>query len=153
MGSRRTKRLVVSDDVKSEIQGFFDSVEPSLSSHLGLELCNPASPSFLRYAPGDFLLPHRDGGGEHGDAEFLLRNLSVVLFLNGPDDIPPFAGGELVLLPFEDFGPGSGLVIAAKAGRLVAFPPTMVHEVKPVTNGERYTVVTWFHGPGYSDVE
>jgi predicted 2-oxoglutarate/Fe(II)-dependent dioxygenase YbiX len=151
--SRRTKRLNVSDDVTSEIHDFFESMGPNLSAHLGLELCCPTSPSFLRYAPGDFFLPHRDGAGEYGDAEIRHRNLSAVLFLNGPDDDPPFAGGELVLLPFEDLGSESGLVIAARAGRLVVFPPTLVHEVKTVTTGERYTVVTWFHEPAYSDVE
>jgi predicted 2-oxoglutarate/Fe(II)-dependent dioxygenase YbiX len=38
-----------------------------------------------------------------------------------------------------------GVAVDPVPGRLVLFPSTMVHEVKPVVSGDRFTVVTWYH--------
>jgi predicted 2-oxoglutarate/Fe(II)-dependent dioxygenase YbiX len=46
----------------------------------------------------------------------------------------------------EDREGGSiGLPVTGEAGSLIAFPSDMVHEVTPVSRGERYTVVSWFY--------
>jgi SM-20-related protein len=37
-----------------------------------------------------------------------------------------------------------GFPLIGEAGLLLAFRPNLVHEVTPVTHGERCTVVTWF---------
>ena len=36
-----------------------------------------------------------------------------------------------------------GIDLRAEPGTLVAFPSSMVHQVRPVTSGERYTLVSW----------
>jgi hypothetical protein len=39
-----------------------------------------------------------------------------------------------------------GVALAPEPGLLVAFPSHVVHEVTPVTAGDRYTIVDWFTG-------
>jgi len=51
-----------------------------------------------------------------------------------------FSGGGLRLLP--DNAPSIDIV--PRRGLLVAFPANIVHEVLPVTDGHRDTVVDWF---------
>ena len=34
-------------------------------------------------------------------------------------------------------------------GRLVAFPSYVLHQVKPVTEGERNSLVVWINGPQF----
>ena len=63
------------------------------------------------------------------------RKLSFVLFLN--DD---YEGGELII---SDTNPLS----KPEAGTLVIFPSIYYHEVTPVTQGTRYTLVGWIEGP------
>ena len=41
-----------------------------------------------------------------------------------------------------------GLPLEAEEGLLATFPADVVHEVRPVEAGERYTVVTWFEERG-----
>lgn len=109
-------------------------------------------PDLLRYLPGDHYLPHRDRG-DHGaePSEMRARRVSLVLFLNGQSAGPRecsacgFGGGELV---FFGLAPGAawtrvGFPLRGETGLLVAFPSELVHEVRPVEWGERYTVVCW----------
>jgi 2-oxoglutarate-Fe(II)-dependent oxygenase superfamily protein len=42
-------------------------------------------------------------------------------------------------------GVKSGLTVDAEPGTVVAFSSEMRHGVLPVSHGERFTVVTWFH--------
>ena len=39
---------------------------------------------------------------------------------------------------------GAGFPLRGQTGLLIAFPSGLPHEVRPVTRGERLTVVTWF---------
>ncbi len=73
----------------------------------------------------------------------------VVIFLNamstepGPSD---YSGGALTFYglledpAWRDFG----FALDPMPGLLVAFPSHIVHEVTPVTAGDRYTIVDWF---------
>lgn len=66
-----------------------------------------------------------------------------MLFLN---DQASFEGGDLRLygLLGDERWRGVGIPIPAKSGRLIAFRTELVHEVRKVTLGERYTVVSWY---------
>jgi len=67
------------------------------------------------------------------------RKLSITIQLSDAID---YQGGDLLLYP------GSHANAAPKAlGQLVCFPSFIVHEVTPVTQGTRYSLVTWVHGP------
>lgn len=67
------------------------------------------------------------------------RKLSITIQLSDAID---YQGGDLLLYP------GAHATQAPKGlGQLVCFPSFVVHEVTPVTQGTRYSLVTWVHGP------
>jgi SM-20-related protein len=35
--------------------------------------------------------------------------------------------------------------VQGETGALIAFPSEMLHEVTPITRGERFTIVSWFY--------
>ncbi len=145
---RKTKSVIVSSQLGELYNHFFASLVPYIASAREEAVKSPAPASFLRYSPGDFFVGHRDVSAKKDASEVATRLTSAVLFVNGATGEPSYEGGELVVFPFEDFGP-HGIVIEPKPGRLVMFPSTMFHEVKPVASGDRYTVVTWYHGLDY----
>lgn len=66
------------------------------------------------------------------------RKLSIVVQLSSPDE---YEGGELKLhLGHEE------TTIKKQLGMTVFFPSYILHEVTPVTKGERYSLVAWVHG-------
>ncbi|GER07435.1 PKHD-type hydroxylase [Iodidimonas muriae] len=90
-------------------------------------------PLISRYGPGDAYGRHVD------DAVMgtppMRSDLSATLFLNDPD---AYDGGELIIE-----GPGGEEAIKLAAGSLVLYPSTSLHQVAPVTKGERLVAVTW----------
>ena len=69
------------------------------------------------------------------------RKLSFVLQLSHPSE---YEGGELKL-----YNGGDPITIKREKGLIVFFPSYTLHEVTPVTKGERYTLVGWVHGPAF----
>jgi len=67
------------------------------------------------------------------------RKLSMSLQLSDPND---YEGGELLLHTSH-----KPTVISREKGMMVFFPSYTLHEVTPVTRGERYSLVAWIHGP------
>ncbi len=92
-----------------------------------------SAPEILRYEASGFYAPHSD----LGQGETASRKLSAVTLLSPPES---YTGGELVFYP--RFTP-----CPREQGTLFLFPSYMMHEVKPVSMGQRYTLVTWVHGP------
>ncbi len=94
-----------------------------------------APPQLLRYGPGQ-------NYGAHVDAAFMLvgrqalrSDLSSTVFLTDPS---AYDGGELVIYL------GSETVkIKGRAGQALLYPSTTLHEVKPVTLGERLVMITF----------
>lgn len=72
--------------------------------------------------------------GQRGTAR-LRTDLSFTLFLTPPQD---YDGGELVI-----HAAGMTQEVKGEAGHLVLYPSTRIHEVKPVTRGERIVCVGW----------
>jgi hypothetical protein len=67
-----------------------------------------------------------------------------VVFLNdrhGAGELNGFDGGELHVHGLLD---GFAFEVPARARRLVAFGVDVIHEVTPITRGERFTLVTWY---------
>jgi PKHD-type hydroxylase len=76
--------------------------------------------------------------GRHVDNAYMDQvrsDLSFTLFLTDPET---YDGGELAL----DL-PGGTQSIKLPAGSMVLYPSTSIHEVMPVTRGERLAVVGW----------
>ena len=59
-------------------------------------------------------------------------------------DPSEYEGGELKL-----YNGHEPITIKREKGLIVFFPSYTLHEVTPVTKGERYTLVGWVHGPAF----
>jgi predicted 2-oxoglutarate/Fe(II)-dependent dioxygenase YbiX len=105
----------------------------------------------LIYGPGDHFGPHCDSDGDCSKPAYVReRRISVVIFLNGGTRSPPhetYEGGALVLygLVGGPAGRAYGIPLAGEPGLLIAFRSDLLHEVTPVTRGQRYTIVSWYH--------
>lgn len=69
------------------------------------------------------------------------RKLSLIIQLSDPNE---YEGGELKLYTSHD-----PITIKKEKGLVVTFPSYTLHEVTPVTKGERYSLVAWIHGPAF----
>ena len=87
----------------------------------------------VRYMP--------DGSGSPGQR--VRTDVSCTLFLNDPSD---YDGGELCLA--DTFGEQN---VKLPAGHLVIYPGTSLHQVKPVTQGERLACFFWIESMVRSD--
>ncbi len=81
--------------------------------------------------------------GKHIDRGIntIIRKLSVSIQLTNSND---YEGGELCLYDDE-----TGRVMDKTQGTLILFPSYVMHEIKPVTKGERNSLVTWVTGPAF----
>jgi SM-20-related protein len=147
---RSTRRAEVSASSTASVEARLLALQPKLESHFGLPLGGRQPVQFLVYKVGDFYRPHRDNNREADAAEFARqRRISVVVFLNGQAEAPApgcYGGGALRFYGLMRDGRGKtlGFPLTGEPGLLVAFPSEQVHEVAPVTWGERFTVVTWY---------
>lgn len=70
------------------------------------------------------------------------RKLSIVMQLSDPSE---YEGGNLELKPA-----GNEIVkIKKQRGLIVAFPSWTLHQVTPVTQGSRQSLVAWITGPAF----
>lgn len=102
--------------------------------------CMEQGLQFTRYsAPGEHYDWHIDRGGPFGT-----RKLSMTMQLSDPKD---YEGGDLELW----FGGGEDEILKAdkSRGMMTFFPSWVMHRVKPVTKGVRYSLVAWISGPSF----
>lgn len=89
---------------------------------------------------------YQDGGhyGTHSDAALMRlpeadltirSDLSATLFLSDPES---YDGGELIVE--EQFG---AQAVKLAAGDMVLYPSSSLHQVAPVTRGQRICAITW----------
>ena len=78
--------------------------------------------------------------GKHVDRSMNMpvRKLSISIQLTNPEE---YEGGELYL--YDD---DKGTLMDKTQGTLIIFPSYILHEVMPVTKGERNSLVTWVTG-------
>jgi len=93
---------------------------------------------FTNYkAPAQYYDSHTDRG-----LNTQVRKLSFSLLLNNPET---FSGGELCIQEStKEFK-----IPNQKQGSLIAFPSFILHNVTPVTKGERNSLVGWITGPNF----
>jgi PKHD-type hydroxylase len=89
------------------------------------------SPRFAKYSSGDTYGWHNDVAHMNGHRS----DFSFTIFLSNPDS---YDGGELVL----DTGFGNKS-IKGELGSAFIYETRYLHQVNPVTNGERLVVVGW----------
>jgi PKHD-type hydroxylase len=68
----------------------------------------------------------------------VVQKLTVVV---GLTDANEYKGGEFIIIGRKNEE------IKLTAGQAIVFPSIALHEVKPVTQGVRNSLVTWFKGP------
>lgn len=90
----------------------------------------------LEYSPDGFFDWHID----LGVGLYATRKISLVTFLTPPED---YEGGELCFMD-------RGEPLKLPQGTTVLFPSYLLHKVGPVTKGNRFTLVSWVHGPSFS---
>ena len=94
-----------------------------------------APPLLTRYAPGMNYGAHSDAPFMKVGEQVLRSDLSSTVFLADPSS---YEGGELSV----QLG-GRRLDFKLPAGGAVIYPSTTLHEVKPVTSGERLVAITF----------
>lgn len=76
------------------------------------------------------------------NANDIQRKISAVALLSDPED---FKGGKLQIKDLSDYGYDEDM-ITLKQGSIICFPSYLEHKVTRVTEGVRYTAVTWMTG-------
>lgn len=147
---RKTTRLMLSEETTEFVRRLLLVQKEKVESHFQLALSDCEAPQFLFYKEGDFFVPHQDGNTEQLQFDHLrVRRVSVVIFLNRQSIQPApdtYGGGWLT---FYEAGADTrrqelGFNLAGEPGLLVAFRSDLTHEVRPVTDGERYSIVCWY---------
>lgn len=94
-------------------------------------------PCFNRYGEGETYGFHVDAAIMRiPDTQDVIRSdVSMTVFLSEPDD---YDGGELIIA--TDFGEQR---VKLEAGYAVVYPSSSLHQVTPVTRGERVAAITW----------
>ena len=109
------------------------------NNHFGFERMQLTEPGqFTHYLTGGFYEWHMDNDitGKHQPP---VRKISMTLLLSDPST---FEGGELEFM-------SEGRTAKLKQGQAIFFASWLQHRVKPVTKGERKSLVMWFGGPSF----
>jgi PKHD-type hydroxylase len=91
---------------------------------------------FAKYGVGDRFGWHLDAGG----GQTSTRKLSMSVQLCDEDE---YAGGDLELCACPQLDP------RRRRGTIIVFPSFLAHQVTPVTQGTRCSLVAWAHGPAF----
>lgn len=96
---------------------------------------------FLKYTPAHEDRPdgHYGWHVDHGDGAMATRKLSLVINLSPPT----YTGCRLSL--FTERGEFESPYVSQ--GDAILFPSWTVHRVSAITQGTRYSLVCWIHGP------
>jgi PKHD-type hydroxylase len=94
-----------------------------------------APPLMTRYKPGMKYGAHTDAAFLQLPTGYIRSDLSCTIFLNDPAD---YEGGELHI----QLGDGH-LHFKLKPGEAIVYPSDTLHEVVPVTKGERLVAITF----------
>lgn len=149
---RKTSEVAVSSATRQLVRARIDGVAARIGERYGIaDPHNRLDPKFILYGPGDHFVFHRDRNDLQGEPPHVReRRISIVIFLNDASADPTpttFSGGALRFLahdlhPIEE-NERRVLTLTPREGLLIAFDPRVKHEVRPVTRGERFTIVTW----------
>ena len=126
-----------------EMTDMYKDIEKTMlqanNNHFGFEdMRLTETGQFTHYLTGGFYDWHMDN-----DVTFIhqppVRKISMTLLLSDPTT---FEGGELEFM-------SKGKTAKLKQGQAIFFASWLQHRVKPVTQGERKSLVMWFGGPSF----
>ncbi|NNE40421.1 MAG: 2OG-Fe(II) oxygenase [Marinicaulis sp.] len=143
VNDRRTSDAIDSHDLQTDIVSAIRMLFTGpISQHFQVQIDWFERPEILRYRDGGEYKAHADSQifdpNEKKYNRVIDRDLSILVYLNGD-----FDGGELYF-PSFDFG------LKPQRGMVAAFPSDgrFVHLARPVTNGTKYTIVSWAAAKG-----
>ena len=126
-----------------EMPDMYKDIERSMlkanNNHFGFEGMRLTEiGQFTHYPTGGFYDWHMDNDvlGKHQPP---VRKISMTLLLSPEHE---FEGGELEFMQ-------KGKTAKLKQGQAIFFASWLQHRVKPVTRGERKSLVMWFGGPSF----
>jgi predicted 2-oxoglutarate/Fe(II)-dependent dioxygenase YbiX len=144
---RRVSCARVTKSTRLLVKSRLGALKPELERHFQVRLTGYDGPQFLIYGPQTFYKWHQDTGPDSA-SEMLERRVSVVIFLNAspPDSGEAYSGGALRLhgLLTGPIWEQCAFPLEPTCGLLIAFRSTVVHEVEPITSGQRFSIVAWF---------
>lgn len=137
-------------EYNNENSWFFDKLNSAI------EYINESVYGFELYGYKDYQYAEYDGSenGKYGPHMDLImteskprdlldtRKLSLSLLLSEPEK--DYAGGDFLI-----YEGGSPTKIELNKGSIVFFPSFMIHEVTPVKEGLRKSIVVWVEGPKF----
>lgn len=154
---RKTKIYTIEESLERLYNERFKSYQPQIEEYFNLSLTISTPIQALEYTKGGFYLSHSDDANALVDIDGKIvgytivapqRKLSTVLFTtscvaSAPKD-DEFIGGELVFNYLCD-KESDEIIFKANAGDMIIFPsnPYFTHEVLPVKEGYRLTLVQW----------
>jgi len=105
----------------------FDPIEKDYKNQFGVATSSHEPYGVLKYGVGQKFINHID------DHEDFHRRVSTIYYINDN-----YSGGEILFPRFN-------VTFKPKANQMIVFPSNYVynHSVSPVTDGERYAVVSW----------
>lgn len=159
---RKVQQTKLSQSIVETVGQRLGAIKPQLEAKFNVQLVETQGPNFLFYRESGFYLPHKDRDfGEDYQHVNQRRRVSTIIFVNGenrtgesdpadsdPADLYTYRGGALMFygLLKDEKAAKFGLSLSGQPGLLIAFDSGVLHEVKPVTAGERLTIVNWFLG-------
>lgn len=150
-GRRKTDIVAVSGETRELVTTRLMEALPKLEKHFEFALAGCEAPSFLVYKEGFYYGRHVDmNASEEAPALFRSRRVSISIFLNGEDEEggpDTYKGGSLTFYGSRTVDPTSrdpGIAVTGEEGLLLGFRSDWPHEVKPVSRGARFSIVTWF---------
>lgn len=152
---RRVSSAHVSKGSNLVVTSRLKQIKLDLEHYFRVSVTSCDGPHYLIYEPGDFYKPHEDAS-PGAPIHILQRRVSLVVFLNAVSKDPAqesYGGGALTFHGLMR-GPGwekCAFSLDASPGLLVAFRPSVVHEVRPVTFGRRFTIAAWLVDESQSD--
>jgi SM-20-related protein len=154
---RKTVIHKLPEALLAEYDKSFKKHQQKIEDFFALPLTTASLVQVLEYTKGDFYIKHADDSNEvlneKGETVGFvqvapLRKISTVLFASSYDengaDERHFSGGELLFNYLFD-AEGAPVKFRPKAGDMLVFPsnPIYSHEVLPVREGYRLTLVQW----------
>lgn len=142
---RRASLIEVGPSTRLVLEERLDALRERVATRFSIPLSGREGLGLLRYPPGGFFRPHRDRGDVESWPGAARRRIAVVVFLTTAreaDRVGTFSGGALRVIPDDDRH--QAVDIVPRAGTLVAFPATALHEVTEVRDGSRDAAIDWF---------
>lgn len=94
-----------------------------------------AVPQFLRYGAGMTYGAHADAAFMNIGGQILRADVSCTIFINDPAS---YQGGELTIYLGTE-----AVQVKGKPGSALFYPSTTLHQVPPVSSGERLVMITF----------